>query len=494
MNFYLNRVCVIKNGINTITIFLLNFIRSNWVFIFSAFIILPFIILSFFNHPSADDYWYTQQSAERGFWKAQLYLYNEITGRYLSSAILCINPLVLKWLYGYTFIPIVIIVLLAFSIYTLIDSFALNNFSVRDKILFSSVLFALYLCRMTDIASGLYWMAGSVTYQLGMILAIFAFAYIIKKFHTNNCCCKKTTISYSLFSGFLLFLSIGSNETVMLMVYLILICIALYQMFSNRSISMALIFYLIIATIGCIIVYFSPGNHARYEGEGSIYPQFQLRHNLFLALWASFTTAVECIYRWLNNFLIIIFTFLYMPYGIKLSLISKSSNKLFLVKPLFSIGALFLIVILSFFPSYWSTYFLQWRVKNIIFLFFLIGWFFNVQVVISYICKKHNFNYIQISEKIKILCWIFIMIIFLGYGNIKTAYKDLITGTAYIYNKQLIERYEAIEKCESQLCAVEPLSKRPKSIFWGDITTDDKHWINSCTSAYFKKTLKLKSL
>ena len=493
MNFYSNRVCGIKNCIHNISSFLLNFIRSNWVIIFSAFFILPFIMLSFFNHPSADDFWYTQQFAERGFWKAQLYLYNEITGRYLSSAILCINPLVLKWLYGYTFIPIIIVVLIAFSIYTLLDSFTLNNFSIKDKILFSSVLFALYLYRMTDIASGLYWMAGSVTYQLGIILAIFAFAYIIKDFQKNSRCCQKTNKSYSLFSGFLLFLSIGSNETVMLMVYLLLITIALYQMFSKRSINMALIFYLIIATIACIIVYFSTGNHFRYEGEGSIYPQFHLRHKLFLALWASFTTSVESIYRWLNNFLIIIFTFLYIPYGIKLSLNSKNSNNLFLVKPLFSLGALFLIVILSFFPSYWSTYFLQWRVKNIIYLFFLVGWFFNVQVVISYICKKHNFNYIKISEKIKILCWIFIMISFIGHGNIKTAYKDLITGTAYKYNKQMMERYEAIGKCESQLCEVEPISNSPKSIFWGDITSDERHWINLCTSVYFKKNLKLKS-
>lgn len=49
---------------------------------------IPFVLLSFFNHPSRDDFCYANKVLEQGFWNSQINWYNNWTGRYFSTGIL----------------------------------------------------------------------------------------------------------------------------------------------------------------------------------------------------------------------------------------------------------------------------------------------------------------------------------------------------------------------------------------------------------------------
>lgn len=113
-----------------------------FLIIIGVFSILPFIILTIYNHPMADDYTYHLESMNRGFWNAQIRLYTEISSKYFASFILSIKPLVSKgfyWLSGATAYQLssVLAVFLFVSIINLLNT-------KKIKYLLSSVVFFVY--------------------------------------------------------------------------------------------------------------------------------------------------------------------------------------------------------------------------------------------------------------------------------------------------------------------------------------------------------------
>ena len=58
-----------------------------------VFIIIPFVVISFYNHPALDDWWYAETYKQNGFWGAQQYWYNHYTARFFSNFIMTIAPL-----------------------------------------------------------------------------------------------------------------------------------------------------------------------------------------------------------------------------------------------------------------------------------------------------------------------------------------------------------------------------------------------------------------
>ncbi|HYF36624.1 MAG TPA: hypothetical protein VD994_15115, partial [Prosthecobacter sp.] len=55
--------------------------------------IAPFLAISAFAHPSADDWYMAADGRDMGFWGANLMFYRDITGRFFSSAVLYAHPM-----------------------------------------------------------------------------------------------------------------------------------------------------------------------------------------------------------------------------------------------------------------------------------------------------------------------------------------------------------------------------------------------------------------
>jgi hypothetical protein len=465
------------------------FLITNWVLIIGIFAIMPFIMLSFFNYPSSDDFCYSLQSMKLGFWKAQLKTYEGWSGRYFATAILSINPLVFKWIDGYKILSASILVMFMGSIYYFIKTLFSNRISKKEELNISIALIVLYFYQMTRVVAGFYWMTASITYQLGTILSILSFAILLKVLFRVNDENKKVYICFSLLYAIG---AIGSNETIMFILFLQLFAVLISNYLITKKLNRYLVFLFLIAAFACFVVYVAPGNIHRFQNDTEVYKNPELRHNFILSLSTSFMTATKYTIEWLTNLTIILFTALYIPYGIKISEGIPKSNSPFSIHPAMSIMIFLTIFVLCFFPSYWGTYHLERRVVNVIYLYFLIGWFFNVQVIIYYLSQK-EITIKHFSNPVSVLIAIMIIIKLAAGGNIQIAYKDLISGSAYRYNNEMNARYEKISKCKSEVCEIEKISNRPSTIFWDDITTDEKHWVNLCTGDYFDKTLKLKS-
>lgn len=67
---------------------------DNFIIIIGVFSILPFVLISYFNNPNADDFCYNVMSRDLGFLQAQINWYQGWSGRYFSTAILSIQALV----------------------------------------------------------------------------------------------------------------------------------------------------------------------------------------------------------------------------------------------------------------------------------------------------------------------------------------------------------------------------------------------------------------
>lgn len=68
------------------------------------------------------------------------------------------------------------------------------------------------------------------------------------------------------------------------------------------------------------------------------------------------------------------------------------------------------------------------------------------------------------------------------------------TESAYNYNLELTNRYEAIRKNKNDIMYVDKLKNLPTTLFFDDITNDPKDWRNVAYSSYFhKKSISLKN-
>ena len=78
--------------------------------------------------------------------------------------------------------------------------------------------------------------------------------------------------------------------------------------------------------------------------------------------------------------------------------------------------------------------------------------------------------------------------------SIRTAYADLLRGTASKYNTELIDRYNFIKESKSDTLVIDELVNIPRTIFVADITSDPKAMCNIFYSQYFgKNSITLKN-
>ena len=96
-------------------------LSSEYFIIILGFLsIFPFIPISFFNNPSIDDFCFFVKTIEKGYWNSQIEWYSTWTGRYFSTAILSIYPLLTKSFLLYKIVPLILLGLFFLATYILI--------------------------------------------------------------------------------------------------------------------------------------------------------------------------------------------------------------------------------------------------------------------------------------------------------------------------------------------------------------------------------------
>jgi hypothetical protein len=441
-------------------------------------VIVPFLMLSFFCFPALDDYGSSARAVSMGSFEFQKLFYDTAGGRYFSQALISINPLVFKWMFGYKLIPVLLFILTFLSFFLFVKTLTENKFSLFKVVIASLTITALYIQNMPDVTMGFYWMTGSIMYQLGNILALFFISAALYFTKMPNSFYK---YALALIIFFLIAAVIGSNETILSILLIALIVITVINFKRNTRHKW---FWFGCVAVGFICAYWAiaaPGNFIR----ATHYPD---RHNFSRSVIYSFAQLIRFFNKWVFNVPFILVTLLFIPLANVLSDKIDIFKRNFYIHPLLVFMLLTLTIFINFFIVYWSTGLLgQHKTVDASYFLFLIIWFLFISILIAHL-KKNEIVIDKFPSYFSVVAVPLISISLLTTGNTKTAYLDLLTGRAYRYNKEMNERFASIQKSlreHSTFCRVKPLKNIPKTIYFIDITENPDVWPNAVYREYF---------
>jgi hypothetical protein len=429
---------------------------SRIIIVFAFFVILPFVFLSFFNHPQNDDYVYASWTKHYGFAVANVRWFLVWSGRYLTTAILSASPLVFGWFGAYKIIPALIIGALFGSLYLFIRTIYSDSITRNNKLTLSLAVLALYFTIMPNPAEGIYWMSGAVCYQLGSVLFLVIAGMTCRLLSVGS----RNRVRTTLLAAVLIIAAIGTNEVTMLSLLAFLGTLFLYRLTVDRSLNVPAAVLLATAVLGTAVVFLAPGNQARLS----------LSHpDLAGALQATAVTGSAYLLRWL--FLSPLLPVALLWYG------NRNSQKPLLpfrVNPLFSIALFLALSYALFFPSFYGTGRVETRTVNVIALFFLVGFFLNCEIVIDHraAVRGRVVAFSTGSFFVPVAAAMFILAV-VG-PSVTTAYGDMLSGRAMAYDRELNERYRIIRDCPWMVCEVPPLSSVPKTVYFFENALDDR--------------------
>jgi len=439
--------------------------------------ILPFLVNAAFAHPWTDDFAFAAIAREKGFVDSLHYWYTQITGRYFSVSLMLISPMVFGQLWAYKLLPVLLSLALFGALLFLIAEITQENLSVRGKIILALALVFVYFDQMPDLRSGLYWVPGTFTYLAGAVL-LFLLSAVILRLRTRTEAGERRGL---VVVGILLGLCLpGTNEVILAILSPALLLFFLYDHLHGRRLDRRLLWIIAAVVVGSGLELLAPGNTLRlgsYAGS---------RDTLAAGLQA-ITATYSSLLLWVGTPHLLTLTLLVVCYT------RRNQRLQDLVKGIHpGVSSLLLLVFLfaCYFPPYWGMgIHPPYRVVNLIYLLFLVGWLLNVVVCTARI-NPENLGFIS-RIPIKFVAPPFILygvvLLALGNSNLVTVTGDLLSGKSYRYDQELQLRNARIKANPAPVCEVEILQNLPASLFFSDIYFVDMDWINRSYADYHGK-------
>jgi len=450
-------------------------------------LILPFIALSFFIHPSADDYILSAVVRDNGFFEHFKQVYFEWSGRYFATFIVSMNPLVFNWAFGYKLIPVLLCILFYFAFYFLMSIFFFEDSDHLKKNLFSLIGVLLFFEVIPSTSECIYWMSGSLTYFLPSILTMVLLTLLLKITFFGES--RKSIFAITLVLPFMI---CGSNEVNMIFLLGILSSVLLYRL-AFRKIIIKIFWLVWLCTFAAsILLITAPGNYYRIE-------TFSGQYDILFASNQAVISFFKIALSFLKNPAFLISTMLFVTV---LDYLRKS--KVFLtiinVSPFYCIPfAAILLMFMYFFVSFSTGLKPALRIHNTVAFFFMPAWFYCMAVLHNYLLRKGRVVSIEVPKYIIILLSVAALILtvtnfskepgkeIIAEGNIFRAGYDLIIN-ATTYNNELNAREEMIRTAVSEnkkYVEVPSLTTIPQTIHFIDISDTTSNWINISTAKYF---------
>ncbi len=443
----------------------------------------PFLYLAQYNHPSADDFCYSSKASYLGFVATQVDHWITWSGRYTATALLSIFTVDHNNLFGYRLFPVILFIFFGFSIFVFLRSL-FTKAATYDICALTFVIFFLYILKASNITEAFYWLAGSVTYQVASILSLFLFSIILHLLRQRE---KSKLIFLTIVGSILGIVIVGLNEISLIYLCITLFLWLIFRIYSTHKPEWGLIIIVCITFLAAGISLTAPGNSMRMSTI--IVEQFNLRYSLSTSAYFALLTAKS----WLPFLLLltIIFwdSFKRISIQIKNNLNFSISWVLIILLIYFLIG----LVVLGYFPTFWSQ---GWkpptRTVNVILLVFIIGGVGIILLAMIGILKKWEFLHKMPSFVKTIAVVLILSFITLLPNNVKTAYKDIFSGKAIQFDKEMQERYLILRDCEEELCDIPlRLTDYPPTIFayeLGLYPTDEIYYYNYCLKDYIHET------
>jgi hypothetical protein len=422
-------------------------------------ILLPFFIVSLYNHPLIDDFWCTSMVRKYGYRETQIRLYNTVPPRFLALALGSLAPLSFGNFWGYKVIPVVFIVIF----WVALVSWCRTVFGLKGRGAFLPALLflSLNLAVMPGIAEGIYWTSALSVYYVGIVLFMVWSKYMLDWYYS------KRKAGYFVVTSLCLIAMAGCNEFISMIALTVLgaaIC-------SKRKLDVLLAVQLILL-LGCLFLVFRfHGIVNRYEvakTSGSRRLFYSLGYALSIDgyyigrclinpfFWAVVFVSWRYFLGWAGLF--------YMRYG-----------SLFDYPKLLLAAWLLPLVAIPFLFLYMTGERPPLRICNLIVFFFLLG----LVTVAAYMARRTGWSF-KLRYRQVIVMGLVVMGLLLR-NNVSRAFADIYSGTAAKYDKAWEDRYKLIRQCRDKVCVVPKLGRIP-FVFWFTPDVEEPH-----LSDYFGK-------
>jgi hypothetical protein len=445
------------------------------------YVLLPFFLIAQYNQPSADDYSGAVRDAHQTFSAVFWDTYLHWSGRYFATLVARINPLLFHSLVAYRWYAVLLIVAFVAALFVLIRVLIAEFFTRLQSLALCCLLLFLYFTVLPGTAEGFYWFSGAYIYQTANIFNMVLVAAVVKLQRSSS---SPERALYFLMAAVAGLAAIGCNEISLIITCCFTTGLAVNKYYSIKKHDKLLWLLVMIFILAACASVFAPGNFLRMDDW-----QEYSKSPLWAIAGAGGITVIY-ITQWAVPLLIA--TVLYMLFfgnviAAKMGEQGRSAG----IKPLHSIAfSIVLFLLLQLFTVWVAGGSNLGRIENVIYLYFLLAWFFNVQLLMNKYYSRQKPLSVFAKPMLVIVTALFLMNVFDINNNISTAYVDVLSGKAKRYDEQLNERLLYVKNCKADTCLVPPLNDLPKTIFFTDIkcTTDTiDFWMNKAYSGYAGK-------
>ncbi len=443
-------------------------------------VLVPFLYISQFNHPSADDYCFTVKAQNEGVWNAQWILFKNWSGRFFSTLVTTLGPLYYKSFYLIKVFPVAVLFLAFFSFYKLVEVLYQKSLQLKHLITFSLSFLLLFLLGVNNLPEGLYSYTASLPYILPFIFFILLIALLLKQLE-RPLSKKETTLMYLV-----LIFTIGSNETAAVFIVIFLTIMFIFSLNRAKNINKNILMLLTVSILLTAVVLSSSGFMLSMENPLVSTMSF---NDLLVK---GFVMTKESMIVWIFKSPLLFFSFALILFS------KKKTTQLHFFKsihPVFYLIVSFLLfVLLHVFSFYTIDYDHPTRVSVMLFGFFLVCWFFVLQEAIVFyqnnpsllydFLQKNLLQYISKRQFLNATLIGIAVFVFLSSNNLRTVLYETLRGHLSLYDRENEIRYKMIEELgETELIQ---FTVRPKSLYLEDITTEKDAWQNNCYSYFYK--------
>ncbi len=465
---------------------------DRFVVVLLALIAVPFVLLSFYAHPLADDFCEAVTVRDLGPLGMMQLRYASWNGRYFGLAVISAVLDRVDLIQSFWAVGVVTLLALFVSIWVFVATVAKRWLSQHQALIAAVGLFGLYLAGMPRPATAFYWFTGAVSNQMAIILILLLLAVVCRDYTRSGWA---TRFAALLGGAMLTLAAIGTYETpMMILLYLLVIGTATAFVIGHPNRRLWAL-CLAVSLMGIAIVLQSPGITVRSG-------YFPNRHQLWFSIDHSLTNSIKWLSQSALSVTLLSATVLVLPAlgapARRLRRWAGRYTKWLLVFPVLCVA----LPVLSFFPAFWSMGSQPPpRVLNAVYLFVLLGWFGSVVVLMACFWprealaatrRRHQSlnpaRYPIVSYPLLQAVKVVFVFALIGQGNFIQAVADL-KSFAPTYHAAMGQRYDRIVQAKARgerHVRVPALPSLPKSLFISDIRAEPGFWINQAVAQYFQ--------
>lgn len=459
---------------------------------------MPLLWLSFYNHPSADDYMYAVSTYRvwnetHSFWEVlkqaaitSADFYQNWQGLYTSAFILALQPAIFGEGYyaltGFLMVGILYGGNIFFAYYVLHKRL---RCSCLESIACGCMLSFVMVQWIPSVVQGLYWFNGTMNYVLFFaLLEVFVCVLISLQIEDG----KVRNIRNTVFAIIIGLLLAGGNHITAFMG-----CIAAMVMFVISVLRkcygsiLRSMMTLIAIVAGFLFNVSSPGTQIRQSN-------FSDTPNAVSTIWYATKSGLKMIDQWMGIAVIVSFILL-IPLALNVGRrICEQTGFSFRYPLLVLIGSVGWCCAMLCPPIYAMGTTGDLRITNVIYFSFVILLFVNGFYLCGWYMRKQRKKDMQVSMiEISSTWCITAVVLFIGMllacGEEMSSYQALNairSGEAEQYSSEAYMRYELLRSGKGEAIVLQPFTVQPYLLYFDDITQNTSDWKNQCMAEYFE--------